>query len=580
MNTIPKLHTAACKTRIEEAMAVDEIGRARLAETLWRNDKRREPDDPETEITGVRRRIEKGAFYPSGHRAADVESVPVTMPIDVPAVVNMGDSMNIEALLERQFGELSVLVAALGQTETHVAEIFRPGRFTVRARRLDFRPGTAMDLRTGYDFNKEPDRMRARECLFEGKPLLLVGSPRCAEFSQLQNLSKDCDRWRALAREGMQHLTFVCELHKKQIDGERFFLHRHPAHARCWGLWMIREILDMPCVVRVVGDLCPFGLWCTDVEGLALVRKPTGWMTNSMKVAKALDRRCSRGHRHCNIFCGGAHKMRIIERHPVRLVNAVLKALRQEVEKWYQLAALEAGQHVDEPGYEEIYDAIIGVKLDLVLVAKARNTEMRFLVDELNAYKYDSVDNCLRMTGKRPIPVKCVDVNKGDAQRPEVRSRLAVLETKHRTTLSEEDNAQTFSATLPYEALRLLVSFVMSPRNKDEKSHALMFIDVTRAHPHCTMRRQTWVELPAEDPRSKEESVCGLLLRSIHGLRDAGMNSEMLTRQVMDKLDFNCGLWTPCVFVHREKNMQAYVHGINFVIKGVRRELYDFFSNI
>ena len=140
------------------------------------------------------------------------------------------------------------------------------------------------------------------------------------------------------------------------------------------------------------------------------------------------------------------------------------------------------------------------------------------------------------------ILVKWVDVNKGDAQRPELRSRLAVAETRDRTTLSEEDNSQTLSATPPCEALRLLVSFVMSPRNKDEKSHVLMFVDITRAHPHCTMRRQVWVEPPAEDPRSKEEGVCGLLLRSIYGLRDAGMNFEILTRQVMDKLDFNCRL--------------------------------------
>ena len=52
------------------------------------------------------------------------------------------------------------------------------------------------------------------------------------------------------------------------------------------------------------------------------------------------------------------------------------------------------------------------------------------------------------------------------------------------------------------------------------------------------------MQLPAEDPRSKEEGVCGLLLRSIYGLRDAGVNFEQLTRQVMDKLGFTCGLWT------------------------------------
>ena len=62
----------------------------------------------------MRRHIEKGASYPSGHRAADVESVHVAMPIDVPAVVDMGDGMDIEALLERQVGELSVFDGCSG----------------------------------------------------------------------------------------------------------------------------------------------------------------------------------------------------------------------------------------------------------------------------------------------------------------------------------------------------------------------------------------------------------------------------------------------------------------------------------
>ena len=43
----------------------------------------------------------------------------------------------------------------------------------------------------------------------------------------------------------------------------------------------------------------------------------------------------------------------------------------------------------------------------------ARNAEMTFLADQLNVYKYDTVDNCLKTTGKRPIHVKWVDVNKG-----------------------------------------------------------------------------------------------------------------------------------------------------------------------
>ena len=41
LNTAAKPHTAACRARVEEAMTGDEVGRARLAETLLKRDKRR-----------------------------------------------------------------------------------------------------------------------------------------------------------------------------------------------------------------------------------------------------------------------------------------------------------------------------------------------------------------------------------------------------------------------------------------------------------------------------------------------------------------------------------------------------------
>ena len=72
-----------------------------------------------------------------------------------------------------------------------------------------------------------------------------------------------------------------------------------------------------------------------------------------------------------------------------------------------------------------------------------------------------------------------------------------------------------------------------------------MFFD-TRDHPHWR-RRQVWIQHPAEDSRSGEAGVCGFTLRSLYGLRDAGMNVEQLTREVMDKIGFTCGLWS---FLH------------------------------
>ena len=75
-----------------------------------------------------------------------------------------------------------------------------------------------------------------------------------------------------------------------------------------------------------------------------------------------------------------------------------------------------------------------------------------------------------------------------------MRSRLTVAETRQWTTLTEDDNTtQTFLATPPYEALRPLVSFTMSLRNSQQRAGALMFIDITRAHPHCTMPCEMWI---------------------------------------------------------------------------------------
>ena len=52
--------------------------------------------------------------------------------------------------------------------------------------------------------------------------------------------------------------------------------------------------------------------------------------------------------------------------------------------------------------------------------------------------------------------------------------------TRFRTTLTEFDNAQTFSATPSYEALGVLASFTSSPRIQEERPNVLMFIDTMR----------------------------------------------------------------------------------------------------
>ena len=48
-----------------------------------------------------------------------------------------------------------------------------------------------------------------------------------------------------------------------------------------------------------------------------------------------------------------------------------------------------------------------------------------------NVYKKVDWEKCKRITGKNPLKVRWVDVNKGDVVNPEYRSRLVVKELKN-----------------------------------------------------------------------------------------------------------------------------------------------------
>ena len=51
-------------------------------------------------------------------------------------------------------------------------------------------------------------------------------------------------------------------------------------------------------------------------------------------------------------------------------------------------------------------------------------------------------------------------------------------------------------------------------------------LDVTRAHFHAAATRRLFVELPPEDARYGEPDVCGEMIMSMYGTRDAAYNWE------------------------------------------------------
>ena len=56
---------------------------------------------------------------------------------------------------------------------------------------------------------------------------------------------------------------------------------------------------------------------------------------------------------------------------------------------------------------------------------------------------------CIDQTGKAPIKVRWLDINKGDEFRPECRSRLVAQEIRH------DNRMDLFAATPPLEAKKL-----------------------------------------------------------------------------------------------------------------------------
>ena len=131
-----------------------------------------------------------------------------------------------------------------------------------------------------------------------------------------------------------------------------------------------------------------------------------------------------------------------------------------------------------------------------------------------------------------------------------------------------------FSATPPLETLRMLLSWAASRGEGVDSDAKILYLDVRRAYLHAPSKRETYIELPAEDNRSSNEGKCGRLNASMYGTRDAADNwAEEYTR-VLIGLGFERGTASPCVFVHKERGVRMMVHGDDFMAVGTKAEVY------
>ena len=79
---------------------------------------------------------------------------------------------------------------------------------------------------------------------------------------------------------------------------------------------------------------------------------------------------------------------------------------------------------VDEvAGIQKIWDDISGQELDYEIVKRARAEEMKEFKKH-NVYTKVPIEECIQEAGNKPIGHRWVDIDKGDRNRPNYRSRL------------------------------------------------------------------------------------------------------------------------------------------------------------
>ena len=417
--------------------------------------------------------------------------------------------------------------------EIEMAEVYSPPRVTRMAEQMGLRAGWALDLTTCdddgglWDFDQLEMRNRAIRKLLKDKPILLIRSPMCTAYSQMNNLNyykMDPLEVERRVTYGRKHLEFCAKLYDLQWSAGRYFLHEHPAGAKSWKEACITRLLQKHGVTRVVGDQCCYGLTTTENGRVGPAQKATGFMTPC--VAQQLSKRCPNRsgwkiHEHIRLENG---RTKVAQVYPPALCKTICHGLSMQIQAdkdgQFMLACVEPStstpsgdimsaamelkkryktveEEVDDQ-MEEAWDDVSGAQLDPQAVKLTRKEEIDY-IHKMNLYTKVPTTQCHQKTGKSPISVRWIDINKRDSERPNYNSRLVAREIN---TYKRDD---LFAATPPLEAMKLLLSMVTS----GNKGEVVMISDASRAFFHARATRDLYVQIPEEDKKPGEEQLCG-----------------------------------------------------------------------
>ena len=250
-------------------------------------------------------------------------------------------------------------------------------------------------------------------------------------WQRLNNVKRDPD---TVARELVRarvHLDFVMSLYREQVEAGRLFIHEHPQHAASWMETSVQEIMKIQGVGRSHADQCQYGQEVQHGSDCGSpIRKPTGFMSNGQHILHALSRRCSGLGGQCSRKKGGVHRQasgrvaREAAVYPPELCKAMIRGIMSELKARGIVKDGEIGLHAvcdeDKPfndpdsGYSGKYrDDMSGQVLKDCLVQEARLKELQYF-NAKGVWRKCNFAEAFANSGRRPISVRWVDVNKGD----------------------------------------------------------------------------------------------------------------------------------------------------------------------
>ena len=154
-------------------------------------------------------------------------------------------------IVDDEFSDMETeIIQSLRRMSIDVIEMYSAPRVTTEAKKFGMMVVEAMDITTGWDFNKEDDKNKAMEYINKYKPKLIIGSPMCRMFSPLQRLSPWNPEKERRWREDRGHLKFMVSVYQHQVEHGQWFIHEHSAGA---SLKEIQKRLNLKEVDMVKG---------------------------------------------------------------------------------------------------------------------------------------------------------------------------------------------------------------------------------------------------------------------------------------------------------------------------------------